>query len=156
MSDPPSPDRYVKPGWFTTHVFNRVVQILTTMGFSVWGSRMLWVRGRSSGQWRSNPVNLLFYNGHCYLVAPRGVTQWVRNLRAAGCGELRVGRKAQPFDATELDNVEKAEVLRAYLKRWKVEVGIFFDGVSSSSPVADLDRVAPDHPVFRLDLGEAR
>jgi deazaflavin-dependent oxidoreductase (nitroreductase family) len=120
------------------------------MGISVWGSRTLLVRGRSSGEWRSNPVNLLTFDGDHYLVAPRGETQWARNLRVAGNGQLRVGRKVQAFDATELENEEKTEVLRAYLKRWKVEVGIFFDGVSATSPIADLDRIAPNHPVFRI------
>jgi hypothetical protein len=95
-------------------------------------------------------VNLLTFDGDHYLVAPRGETQWARNLRVAGNGQLRVGRKVQAFDATELENEEKTEVLRAYLKRWKVEVGIFFDGVSATSPIADLDRIAPNHPVFRI------
>jgi len=124
--------------------------MLTNVGISVWGSRTLWLRGRTSGEWRSNPVNLLSFNGDDYLVAPRGETQWVRNMRAAGNGELRVGRKVQPFIAAELDNAEKTEVLRAYLKRWKMEVGIFFDGVSATSSISELDRIAPNHPVFRL------
>jgi deazaflavin-dependent oxidoreductase (nitroreductase family) len=156
MADQESINRYVRPGWFTKHVFNRLVQVLTSMGISVWGSRTLWLRGRSSGEWRSNPVNLLSFNGDDYLVAPRGETQWVRNLRAAGNGELRVGRKVQSFAATELDNAEKADVLRAYLKRWKLEVGIFFDGVSVTSPITELDRIAPNHPVFRLAFTKAR
>ena len=156
MSADQSHDRYVKPGWFTTHVFNPLVQVLTGLGVSVWGSRTLRVRGRSSGEWRSNPVNLLLHDGEYYLVAPRGVTQWVRNLRAAGSGELRLGRSTQTFEATELDDTDKIEVLRAYLQRWKVEVGVFFDGVSATSPIAELNRIAPSHPVFRLTLRGAR
>ena len=150
MSSSATPERYVEPGWFTRHVFNRVVQILTSAGISVWGSRTLSVRGRTSGEWRSTPVNLLTLNGADYLVAPRGVTQWVRNLRAAGTGEVRVGRRRRTFAATELDDDAKVEVLRAYLRRWKMEVGVFFDGVSATSPAIELARVAPDHPVFRL------
>lgn len=143
-------DRYVKPGWFTRNIFNRLVQILTGLGISVWGSRVLWVRGRSSGEWRTTPVNLLSLNGEQYLVAPRGATQWVRNLRAAGTGELRVGGRVQSFRAVELDSADKRDVIRAYLKRWKLEVGVFFDGVSAWSPTPELDRIAPNHPVFRL------
>jgi len=60
------------------------------------------VRGRTSGEWRSNPVNLLTINERHYLVAPRGETQWVRNLRVAASGELRVGRRIQPFTSIEL------------------------------------------------------
>lgn len=40
------PARYVRPGWFTTHIFNRLVSGLTRLGVSVWGSRELRVRGR--------------------------------------------------------------------------------------------------------------
>jgi deazaflavin-dependent oxidoreductase (nitroreductase family) len=152
MADPEHAPRYVRPGWFTRHVFNPTIAWLTRRGVSVWGSRELRVRGRTSGEWRTTPVNLLQLGGVDYLVAPRGVTQWVRNLRAAGGGELRVGKRVQPFTATELADAEKVEVLRAYLKRWKAEVGIFFDGVSAKSSDAELRRIAPNHPVFRLTL----
>jgi deazaflavin-dependent oxidoreductase (nitroreductase family) len=144
--------RYVKPDPFTKHVFNRVVAGLTRVGISVWGSRVLVVRGRSSGQPRSTPVNLLTYDGQRYLVAPRGHTQWVRNLRVAGEGELKVGRRTEHFTAVELADAAKVEVLRAYLKRWKAEVGIFFGGVSAKSTTEDLERIAPNHPVFQLTI----
>jgi hypothetical protein len=71
-------------------------------------------------------VNLLAFEDDRYLVAPRGETQWVKNLRVAGDGELQVGRKVETFRATELADDAKIDVLRAYLKRWKVEVGVFF------------------------------
>jgi deazaflavin-dependent oxidoreductase (nitroreductase family) len=141
---------YARPGWFTRHVFNRIVALLTRAGVSVWGSRELRVRGRTSGEWRTTPVNLLTLQGSQYLVAPRGETQWVRNLRVAGTGELRVGRRTQEFRATEIADADKVPILRAYLKRWKAEVGVFFDGVSASSSDSELLRIAPDHPVFRI------
>ena len=145
---------YRRPGWFTTHVFNATVALATRAGVSVWGSRVLRVRGRSSGEWRSTPVNLLTVEGRRFLVAPRGETQWVRNLRVAGSGELLLGRRTEPFTATEVvDDGEKVPVLRAYLKRWKAETGVFFDGVSSKSPASELRRIADMHPVFRLGPG---
>ena len=110
------------------------------------------MRGRTSGEWRSNPVNLLTSNGHDYLVAARGQTQWVRNLRVAESGELRLGTRVQPFTSVELADEDKADVLRAYLKRWKMEVGVFFDGVNAESPDAEVARIAPNHPVFQIDL----
>lgn len=145
--------RYVEPGWFSRHVFNPGVALLTRAGVSVWGSRVLRVRGRKSGEVRETPVNLLTVDGARYLVAPRGVTQWVRNLRAAGGGELALGRSSEPFRATELADDHKVPILRAYLKRWKFEVGAFFDGVSADSTEEELRRVAPQHPVFRIDAG---
>ncbi len=144
-------DRYIKPDWFTRNVFNRVVRAFTRMGFSVWGSRILRVRGRKSGEWHSHPVNLLTYAGHPYLVAPRGHTQWVRNIRVAGEGELVLGNKVQRFKAIEVPDEQKVPILRDYLKRWKFEVGMFFGGVSDRSPDGELRRIAPDHPVFRVE-----
>ncbi|MFD5317715.1 nitroreductase family deazaflavin-dependent oxidoreductase [Streptomyces sp. NPDC127098] len=139
-----------KPGWFTVNVLNRLVAFLARRGVSVKGSRVLAVRGRKSGDWRTTPVNLLTVDGVDYLVAPRGHVQWTRNMRAVGGGELRLGRKAEPFTAEEVPDDEKPALLRAYLKRWKAEVGVFFKGVGPDSPDADLRRVAPDHPVFRI------
>ncbi|GMA87289.1 nitroreductase [Angustibacter aerolatus] len=78
--------RNLVPTRFETS-FNRAVGWLTAHGVSVYGSRVLAVRGRTSGEWRTNPVNPLTVDGHRYLVAPRGHTQWVRNLRVAGTGE---------------------------------------------------------------------
>jgi hypothetical protein len=95
-------------------------------------------------------VNLLVHEGDRYLVAPRGHTQWVANLRAAGTGELRLGRRVEQFEATEVNDDDKPQILRAYLRRWKVEVGVFFSGVDANSPEEELRRIAPDHPVFRL------
>jgi deazaflavin-dependent oxidoreductase (nitroreductase family) len=146
MSQP----RYVRPGWFTKHVFNRIVSLATGAGLSVWGSRVLEIRGRRTGEPRRTPVNLLTFEAERYLVAPRGHTQWVRNLRAAGEGRLLLGRRAEPFRAAEIDDDAKPPILRAYLKRWKAEVGIFFEGTSADSSDEELLRIAPDHPVFRL------
>jgi hypothetical protein len=44
----------------------------------------------------------------------------------------------------------KTEILRAYLRRWKAEVGVFFDGVGPDSPEDRLREIAPRHPVFRI------
>ena len=135
-------------GRLTGQIFNSTVAWLTRRGFSVWGSRVLYVRGRTSGQWRSNPVNVLTHDGRRYLVAPRGHTQWVRNLRAAGGGELRVGKRVEKFTATEVADAEKPGVLRAYLRRWKFEVGVFFEGVNADATDTQLLEIAPGYPVF--------
>ncbi len=143
-----------RPGWFTRRVFNPLVRWLTARGLSIAGSRELEVRGRSSGLPRRTAVNLLELDGERYLVAPRGETQWVRNLRASGEGKLRVGRHVERFSAAELSDEQKPPVLRAYLKRWKSEVGVFFDGVGPDSSEQELLSAAPKHPVFLLDRAE--
>ena len=143
-------ERYLEPGWFTRNVFNRAVRRLTRMGLSVYGSAELRVRGRSSGEWRTTPVNVLTRGGVRYLVAPRGVTQWVRNLRAAGTGELRVGRATTPFTANELSDDAKLPVVRAYLEKWAWETSQFFENISAASPDDDLRTAAPGFPVFAI------
>jgi deazaflavin-dependent oxidoreductase (nitroreductase family) len=142
--------RYLEPGWLTQNVFNRIVRGFTRMGLSFYGTNELRVRGRSTGEWRSVPVNLLTVDGVRYLVAPRGITQWVKNLRAAGGGELRVGRRVTSFQAEELADDVKAPILRAYLRKWKWEVGIFFDGLDADSSDERIAEVAPGFPVFRI------
>jgi deazaflavin-dependent oxidoreductase (nitroreductase family) len=150
--EPPSGrSRYYRPpSWFDRKIMNPLIAGATRLGVSAWGSRILEVRGRKSGRPRRNPVNPLDFEGARYLVAPRGHTQWVRNLRAAGEGQLLLGGRREHFTATEAANAEKEPILRAYLHRWKWEVGQFFDGVGPDSPPEELQRIAPDHPVFRI------
>ena len=144
-----SQPHYQQPGT-STRIFNSAVASLTKMGVSVYGSRVLAVRGRKSGEWRTTPVNPLTIDGQRYLISPRGNTQWVRNMRVAGGGELRIGRRVEKFTATELPLAERPAVLRAYLKKWKFEVGMFFQGVGPDATEEKMLAIAPDHPVFRI------
>jgi deazaflavin-dependent oxidoreductase (nitroreductase family) len=151
MTTTPAP-HYRRPGWFTRNLFNRAVAIATRLGLSVWGSRVLEVPGRRTGQPRQVPVNLLTHDGHRYLVSARGHGEWVRNVRAnEGRLDLLLGRRRTHHVATELPDDAKVEVLRAYLRRWKAEVGVFFDGVDASSLDDEILAIAPKHPVFELD-----
>lgn len=144
-------DHYQRPDWFTKNVFNRGIALLTRIGISVYGSRILAVQGRRSGEWRRTPVNLLILDGQRYLVAPRGHTQWVRNLRAAGEGQLLVGRRSEKFRATEITDDARPPILRAYLRKWRFEVGMFFAGVGPEATDEELRRIAADHPVFQIE-----
>ena len=141
--------RYIPPSR-SAAVMNWAIRHLVRLGVSVWGARELRLRGRKSGEIRSNVVNLLDLDGAQYLVAPRGTTEWVKNLRAAGGGELRVGRRVETFDADELPDDQKLPILRAYLKRWKWEVGQFFQGVGPDASDAELAAIAPGYPIFRI------
>ncbi|MFD0265651.1 nitroreductase/quinone reductase family protein [Streptomyces sp. NPDC127106] len=149
MSTPASP-YYVKAGPFAVR-FNSLMGKLARVGISLAGTAELSVRGRTSGRIQRIPVNPHAFEGEQYLVSARGHSQWVRNMRVAGAGELRVGREVRTFTVTDLtDPAEKARVLRAYLKRWGWEVNAFFNGVNAESPEADLRAASADHPVFRL------
>jgi deazaflavin-dependent oxidoreductase (nitroreductase family) len=148
MPDP----HYRKPGWVTQNVFNKLVAMLTRAGFSVLGSRVLEVKGRKSGLPRRTPVNLLSLDGKEYLVSPRGESEWVRNVRADGGRlDLLLGSRRKSYLARELADDEKVAVLRAYLKRWKAEVGVFFEGVGPDSTDEQIRAEAPKHPVFQLE-----
>jgi deazaflavin-dependent oxidoreductase (nitroreductase family) len=143
--------RYFAPGRFTRRVFNPFIARLAKWGVSVKGTRLLEVRGRQTGILRTTVVNLLDHDGERYLVAPRGETQWVRNLRAAGgVAELRLGHRTEPVAAVELADADKTPVLRAYLKAWAWEVGQFFPGLTHQSPASDIEAAAAGFPVFRL------
>ncbi|WP_019927104.1 nitroreductase family deazaflavin-dependent oxidoreductase [Nocardia sp. BMG111209] len=142
--------RYIGPTGFDP-IFNKVANWLPRLGISVAGSRLLAVRGRKSGEWRTTMVNLLVdADGVRYLVAPRGNTQWVRNLRAAGSGELRLGRSTETFTAVEVADADKVPVLRLYLQKWGWEVGRFFEGVTKDATDTELTDIAPGFPVFRI------
>jgi hypothetical protein len=148
---PPATPHYKRPDWFTRNILNPVLKGLTRMGVSVMGSRVLEHQGRTTGTLRHTPVNLLTIDGTDYLVAPRGETQWVRNVRHAG-GHLVLilGRRRQPRTATEIPVADSVPILRAYLRRWKFETGMFFDGVTPDSTDAEWAAVASRHPVFQL------
>jgi deazaflavin-dependent oxidoreductase (nitroreductase family) len=142
---------YREPGRLVRRVMNPVVILMMHLGVSIWGSRILEVRGRQSGVARRTPVNLLEIDGRQYLVSARGESQWVRNVRADG-GRLTLllGRRRDERIAQEVPDSEKSPILRAYLRKWKMEVGVFFDGVTADSEEHDVQRIAPDHPVFLL------
>src|SRR5207248_3152975 len=127
---------YLRAGWLVSSVIN---PLLMRFGFVP----TLAVRGRKSGRWRTVPVNVLELDGRRYLVAPRGETDWVRNVRAAGVGEIRRGGRAEPFRAVELPVGERQRIIDAYLARWAGQVRSQFEALPDPA----------DHPVFRLAPG---
>lgn len=139
----------MKPGPLT-RLFNGIVSLLGRLGVSLAGSRTLTVRGRKSGEPRTTPVNPLEIDGVTYLVAPRGTTQWVRNLRAAKQGELKLGRRSRAFTGDEVADAEKLPILKAYLDKWAWEVGTFFE-LDEDPSDEEIRGIAHLHPVFRVD-----
>jgi deazaflavin-dependent oxidoreductase (nitroreductase family) len=142
---------YQQPDWFTSHVVNPLLKGLHRLGISVAGSQTLAVRGRKSGEMRTNPVNPFQLDGKTYLLAPRGNTQWVRNLRAAGEGELRSGRKARRFHATEVPDSQKLPLMRLYMEKWSWEVKGFLE-IDADASDEEIERILPDHPAFALSF----
>ncbi|MFE5244263.1 MULTISPECIES: nitroreductase/quinone reductase family protein [unclassified Streptomyces] len=134
--------------WMNSHIGR-----LARLGVSLLGTAEMSVRGRKSGQLQRIPVNPHTYDGAQYLVSARGHSQWVRNMRVAGGGELRVGRKVRAFTAVEIaDDEQKVRIVRAYLQRWGWEVNQYFQGITAKSTDAELLAACPDHPVFRITV----
>jgi deazaflavin-dependent oxidoreductase (nitroreductase family) len=147
----PESPHYQRPDWFTRNLLNPFLNLLMRLGISVRGSRVLEHRGRRSGQPHHTPVNVLDFEGNQYLVAARGETEWVRNVRAAdGRLVLILGRRREERTAVEVPAAERAPILRAYLRRWAFEVGMFFQGVGPDSTDEEFAAVAESHPVFVL------
>ncbi len=147
----PETPHYQRPDWFTRKVITPFLNFLMRLGISVWGSRVLEHRGRRSGQPHHTPVNLLSLGSEQYLVAARGETEWVRNVRAAeGRLVLILGRHREERRAVEIPAAERTPILRAYLRRWKFEVGMFFEGVGPDSTDEEFAAIADRHPVFVL------
>jgi deazaflavin-dependent oxidoreductase (nitroreductase family) len=111
---------------------------------------LLTVRGRKSGEPRTTPVVVIVQDGHRYLVAPYGVVDWVRNLRAAGTAILTRGRREEQVKARELFKDEAGLALKRSL-----EGGIpsflakYFD-VTAESSLEECEHAAELHPVFLL------
>jgi deazaflavin-dependent oxidoreductase (nitroreductase family) len=142
---------YKQPDWFTAHVVNPLLKGMHRLGISVQGSQTLAVRGRKSGEIRTNPVNPFELDGKTYLLAPRGNTQWVRNMRTAGEGELRSGRTVRHFHASEVPDSEKLPLMRLYMDKWSWEVKGFL-GIDAKASDQEIERILPDHPAFVLSF----
>ncbi|MGH7389462.1 MAG: nitroreductase/quinone reductase family protein [Candidatus Rokuibacteriota bacterium] len=146
-----SPYVYIKPGFLTAKIVNPAVAFLAgRLDVSLKGARVLSVRGRKTGEWNSTPVNPLSFNGQRYLVAPRGETQWVRNIRVSGEARLTLGSSTETIRVEEVPDSERPPILRAYLKEWAWEVSQFFAGVGADASEETLARIAAEHPVFRI------
>ncbi|MEX0749665.1 MAG: nitroreductase/quinone reductase family protein [Dehalococcoidia bacterium] len=149
--------KYQPPDFFTQRIMNPLIMLVgKTTGMTMKNTHTLSVRGRTSGAMHSVPVSPLEFEGQRYLVAPRGTTQWVRNIRVSGEGELRLGRKRERITVQEIEDGAKAPILRAYLKVWESEMKKFFNGVGPDASAEELRKEAADHPVFRIASGTKR
>lgn len=124
----------LRPSWFVRNVANPVI---ARLGMAT----TLVVSGRSSGEERSVPVNVLEHDGNRYLLSPRGETDWVKNLRAAGEGELRRKGQSERFSAREVGVDERPELIDAYRGKWDSQVRRFFEQLPDPE----------DHPTFVIE-----
>ena len=132
---------------------NAVYTLLTRLGLGARYRHLLTVTGRRSGVARTNPVDVMTHDGSRWLVAPYGEVEWVRNLRVAGVGSLRRGRRPVPFRAREADASTAVPVIRLYIE--SVPVTRAYWGVGTDATDEELMDESARHPVFRLTPVEA-
>ncbi|MFW0792903.1 nitroreductase/quinone reductase family protein [Gordonia sp. CPCC 205515] len=131
--------------------FNTAVRWLADHGVNLAGAQTLTVLGRTSGTPQRTPVNPLTIDGREYLVAPRGNTQWVRNARVAGGGELRRGRRSRTVRLVEVAAEQRVPILRSYLDKWGWEVSRFLpEGLDTDADDTTLAEYADALPVFEV------
>ena len=131
---------------------NAIMTALLRRGVKVGSNALLTVPGRKSGEPRSTPVTLLERDGARYLQSPFGEVNWVRNLRAAGHGTLRRGKREETIAVVEVSPAEAAQGNKSFLGSVSALIRGYFD-VTPDSPLAEFEREAPRHPMFRI-VGE--
>ena len=134
---------------FADRMNDALITTLLRAGVKMGTTSLLTVRGRKSGQPHTVPVVLVVQDGQRWLVAPYGVVQWVRNIRAAGTATLTRGRRSEAISVTELPAQEAAPVLKQYLLHVSAGVRLYFDA-TKDSPLEAFEREAPRHPVFQI------
>ncbi len=142
-----------RPPWFMRHVGDPLARFLVgRLGLDDHtGTRVLEVKGRTSGVWRTTPLKLLDWEGHHYLVAMYGKTGWVKNLRAQGNCRIRMGSQVTAFKAVELADADKLPILRAYLKRYWSLVSRMTPITSAEASDEEIARAESLHPIFLLE-----
>jgi deazaflavin-dependent oxidoreductase (nitroreductase family) len=127
---------YLKPNAVVRRIFNPIAE-----RFHLGGSAKLMVPGRKSGELRHVPVIPVEHAGARYIVSTRGESDWVRNMRAAGGGELHGKRGSTSFSATEIPVEQRAPVIEAYRGAAGKEVNQYWKKLPDDK----------DHPVFRIE-----
>ena len=128
---------------------NRAFGLLVKIGLGLPHNYLLEVRGRKSGRTYSTPVNLLEFEGKQYLVAPRGYTQWVRNVSANNEATLVRGSNRRLVSLSPINDDAKADILKEYLERYKTTVQRYFP-IEAGSPAEAFQPLAARYPVFEV------
>jgi deazaflavin-dependent oxidoreductase (nitroreductase family) len=133
MASPP-------PSWMV-----RMNVAVLRRGLKIGSQYLLTVPGRKSGAPRSTPISMVTLGDERYIVSAFSGADWVKNVRAAGTGSLRRGRRAEAVRLVEVPDTERDPVLRAFLQQ--VPGGVrFFESSEPDAVVAAASR----YPVFHV------
>ena len=100
----PSSGTAIAPGFVRKP--NGLVSRLLRLGVPMGPNTLLTVRGRRSGEPRTVPVAVTEADGRRWVIGAYGDVNWVRNLRAAGGGEIVLDGRETKVSAVELDPAE--------------------------------------------------
>jgi deazaflavin-dependent oxidoreductase (nitroreductase family) len=139
---------YHKPSGFVK-LMNAFIGRLASIGLIPGGTVRLEVKGRRSGQSRSVAVTLAEHEGQRYLVAPRGNTEWVRNVQAAGGEAFLKHGKGERVRLEEVPIDQRAPIIKVYLKKTAMVTKREF-GMEPDAPIEEFEKIAGRHPVFRV------
>ena len=148
----PSAVAYEKPTALA-RFFNNFFGFLVKLGIGLPSSFLLEVHGRKSGRAYSTPVNLLEYRGKKYLVAPRGDTQWVRNVVVSGSAVLKKGTRREEVKLNAIADGAKPDILKSYLDTYKMTVQRFFP-MPAGSPREAFEPYVSRYPVFEVSKSD--
>jgi deazaflavin-dependent oxidoreductase (nitroreductase family) len=146
MQQPAAP--FLQPS-LIDRIINRSFGFFVKLGFGLSHNFLLEVSGRKSGRIYSTPVNVLEYKGKKFLVAPRGETQWVRNVFVSQKATLVKGTKREKVRLRPIADEAKAEILKAYLDGYKLTVQRYFP-IPAGSPTEAFEPLAARYPVFEI------
>ena len=124
------------------------MQRMIMLGIGGKGMSLLSVPDAERGGVQSTPVTVIEHGSDRWLVAPYGVTRWVRNAREAGWVELRRGRRRERVSIVEADPERGAAVLREYVQ--KVPMVRPYLDADPDGPIEAFAAEVPAHPVFRI------
>ena len=138
-----------------TRLFNGLLIRLIRIGVPMGDLSLLTVAGRRTGHPRTTPVMIGSDADHRWVLSPFGEVDWVRNLRSAGTAEVTRRGRTRTVRAFELTPEEAAPLIRRTLSTAPSFTRRNFV-VTADSPIDDIQRAAPDHPVFRLEYRVSR
>ena len=138
---------YQRPGALTK-LSNLPMAWMASLGLAPKKVVVLEVKGRKSGQVRSAVVNVVEHDGQRYLVAPRGNTEWSRNVKAAGAGSLKHGKR-EDVRFEEVPVEQRAPIIQKYLSENAMVTKAHF-GIDPDAPMAEFQRIAGEHPTFKI------
>ena len=141
--------------WRPTRVGRRVNQLqgwLSGIGLPPGFMAVLEVRGRVSGERRSNPIVIATVDGTQYLVSMLGPgSDWVKNVEAAhGEAVIRHGRRRR-VQLSVVPPEQRAPILREYVRI--AASGRQHFPVPVNAALSEFAAIAENYPVFRIDRG---